>query len=75
MRSASKHFQDGRLGTVFGGTRKIGITIEQLLALEAQALSASALRRGSGSRPAATLASGRGACDAESREGRVPAHE
>ena len=29
-----KHFQDGRLGTVFGGTSKIGITIDQLLAME-----------------------------------------
>jgi phosphate transport system substrate-binding protein len=31
-----KHFQDGRLGTVFGGTSKIGITIDQLLAMEAK---------------------------------------
>jgi phosphate transport system substrate-binding protein len=31
-----KHFQDGRLGTVFGGTPKIGLTIEQLLAMEAK---------------------------------------
>lgn len=33
---ATKHFQDGRLGTVFGGTAKIGITIDQLLAMEAK---------------------------------------
>ena len=31
-----KHFQTGRLGSVFGGTAKIGITIDQLLAMEAQ---------------------------------------
>jgi phosphate transport system substrate-binding protein len=33
---ALKHFQDGRLGSVFGGTPKIGITIDQLLAMEAK---------------------------------------
>ena len=31
-----KHFQTGRLGSVFGGTPKIGITIDQLLAMEAR---------------------------------------
>jgi phosphate transport system substrate-binding protein len=31
-----KHFQTGRLGSVFGGTPKIGITIDQLLAMEAK---------------------------------------
>jgi phosphate transport system substrate-binding protein len=31
-----KHFQAGKLGTVFGGHAKIGITIDQLLALEAK---------------------------------------
>ena len=31
-----KHFQDKRLGSVFGGTPKIGITIDQLLAMEAR---------------------------------------
>jgi phosphate transport system substrate-binding protein len=33
---AWKHFQAGKLGTVFGGHAKIGITIDQLLALEAK---------------------------------------
>ena len=31
-----KHFQDGKLGSVFGGVPKIGITIDQLLAMEAK---------------------------------------
>ena len=31
---AWKHFQDGKLGTVFGGRPQVGITIEQLQALE-----------------------------------------
>ncbi|MGI9246294.1 MAG: PstS family phosphate ABC transporter substrate-binding protein [Steroidobacteraceae bacterium] len=31
-----KHFDDMRLGSVFNGTAKIGITIDQLLALEAK---------------------------------------
>jgi len=31
---AWKHFQDGKLGTVFGGHPQVGITIEQLQALE-----------------------------------------
>ena len=31
-----KHFQDGRVGSVFGGVPKIGITIDQLLAMEAK---------------------------------------
>ncbi len=33
---AWKHFTDGKLGSVFGGVPKIGITIEQLLAMEAK---------------------------------------
>jgi phosphate transport system substrate-binding protein len=33
---ALKHFQDGRMGSVFGGTAKIGITIDQLLSMEAK---------------------------------------
>ena len=33
---AWKHFQDGKLGTVFGGVPQVGITIEQLLAMEAK---------------------------------------
>ena len=33
---AWKHFQDGKLGSVFGGHAKVGITIDQLLALEAK---------------------------------------
>jgi phosphate transport system substrate-binding protein len=33
---AMKHFNDGRLGSVFAGTAKIGITIDQLLAMEAK---------------------------------------
>jgi phosphate transport system substrate-binding protein len=31
-----KHFDESKLGTVFGGTAKIGITIDQLLAMEAK---------------------------------------
>lgn len=34
--TALKHFSDRRLGTVFGGTPKIGITIDQLLSMEAK---------------------------------------
>ena len=34
--TAMKHFNDGRLGTVFAGTPKIGLTIEQLLTMEAK---------------------------------------
>jgi phosphate transport system substrate-binding protein len=33
---AWKHFNDKKLGTVFGGHAKVGITIEQLLAMEAK---------------------------------------
>jgi phosphate transport system substrate-binding protein len=33
---AWKHFEDRRLGTVFGGHNQVGITIEQLLAMEAK---------------------------------------
>ena len=33
---AWKHFTDGKLGTVFGGVPRIGITIDQLLAMEAK---------------------------------------
>ena len=33
---AMKHFNEGRLGSVFAGTAKIGITIDQLLAMEAK---------------------------------------
>jgi phosphate transport system substrate-binding protein len=33
---AWKHFEAGKLGTVFGGVPKIGITIDQLLAMEAK---------------------------------------
>jgi phosphate transport system substrate-binding protein len=33
---AWKHFQAGKLGTVFGGHAQVGITIDQLLALEAK---------------------------------------
>ena len=33
---AQKHFDAGKLGSVFGGTPKIGITIDQLLAMEAK---------------------------------------
>ena len=33
---AWKHFNDKKLGTVFGGHAKVGITIDQLLALEAK---------------------------------------
>lgn len=33
---AWKHFQDGKLGTVFGGVPQVGITIDQLLAMEAK---------------------------------------
>ena len=33
---AWKHFNDKKLGTVFGGHPKVGITIEQLLAMEAK---------------------------------------
>ncbi len=33
---AWKHFSDKKLGTVFGGHAKVGITIDQLLALEAK---------------------------------------
>ena len=33
---AWKHFSDGKLGTVFGGHAKVGITIDQLLAMEAK---------------------------------------
>ena len=31
---AWQHFQDGKLGTVFGGVPKIGVTIDELLARE-----------------------------------------
>jgi phosphate transport system substrate-binding protein len=31
---AWKHFQAGKLGTVFGGIPQVGITIEQLQSLE-----------------------------------------
>jgi phosphate transport system substrate-binding protein len=31
---AWKHFQSGKLGTVFGGVPKVGVTIEQLQAME-----------------------------------------
>jgi phosphate transport system substrate-binding protein len=34
--TALKHFKDRRLGTVFGGTPKVGITIDQLLSMEAK---------------------------------------
>jgi phosphate transport system substrate-binding protein len=30
------HFQDGRLGSVFGGTPEVGVTIEELLEREAK---------------------------------------
>ena len=33
---ALKHFQDGRLGSVFGGTPEVGVTIEELLEREAR---------------------------------------
>ena len=33
---AWKHFSGGKLGTVFGGQAKVGITIDQLLAMEAK---------------------------------------
>jgi phosphate transport system substrate-binding protein len=33
---AWKHFSDGKLGTVFGGHAKVGVTIDQLLAMEAK---------------------------------------
>jgi phosphate transport system substrate-binding protein len=33
---AWKHFEGGKLGTVFGGQAKVGITIDQLLAMEAK---------------------------------------
>ena len=33
---AWQHFQGGKLGTVFGGHAKVGITIDQLLAMEAK---------------------------------------
>jgi len=33
---ALKHFNDRKLGTVFGGHAKVGITIDQLLAMEAK---------------------------------------
>jgi phosphate transport system substrate-binding protein len=33
---AWKHFSGGKLGTVFGGQSKVGITIDQLLAMEAR---------------------------------------
>jgi phosphate transport system substrate-binding protein len=33
---ALKHFTDRKLGTVFGGVPKVGITIEQLLSMEAK---------------------------------------
>jgi len=33
---AWKHFNDKKLGTVFGGHAKVGITIDQLLAMEAK---------------------------------------
>ena len=31
---AWKHFKDSKLGTVFGGVPQVGITIDQLLAME-----------------------------------------
>jgi phosphate transport system substrate-binding protein len=34
--TAWKHFTSGRLGSVFGGVPKIGLTIDQLLAMEAK---------------------------------------
>jgi phosphate transport system substrate-binding protein len=34
--TAMKHYNEGRVGSVFGGTAKIGITIDQLLAMEAK---------------------------------------
>jgi phosphate transport system substrate-binding protein len=33
---AWKHFESRKLGTVFGGHNQVGITIEQLLAMEAK---------------------------------------
>jgi len=33
---AWKHFNDKKLGTVFGGVPKVGVTVEQLLAMEAK---------------------------------------
>jgi len=33
---AWKHFNDGKLGTVFGGHAKVGITIDELLSMEAK---------------------------------------
>jgi phosphate transport system substrate-binding protein len=33
---AWQHFGNGKLGTVFGGQAKVGITIDQLLAMEAK---------------------------------------
>ena len=33
-RTALRHFQDKKLGTVFGGTPEVGVTIEELLARE-----------------------------------------
>jgi phosphate transport system substrate-binding protein len=33
---ALKHFNDRKLGSVFGGHAKVGITIDQLLAMEAK---------------------------------------
>ena len=33
---ALKHFQDGRLGSVFGGSPEVGVTIEELLEREAR---------------------------------------
>jgi phosphate transport system substrate-binding protein len=34
--TAWKHFEDGKLGSVFGGVPKVGVTIDQLLAMEAK---------------------------------------
>ena len=33
---AQKHFDDGRLGSVFAGKPRVGITIDELLAMEAR---------------------------------------
>ena len=33
---AWQHFSGGKLGSVFGGQAKVGITIDQLLAMEAK---------------------------------------
>jgi phosphate transport system substrate-binding protein len=33
---AWKHFNDKKLGSVFGGHAKVGVTIEELLAMEAK---------------------------------------